>query len=42
MLLNEPLRELNNIFQDELIIFYLNSQRMSDSFYHITKSNELG
>ena len=34
--------ELNNIFQDELNIkFYFNSQRLSDSFYHITESSEL-
>ena len=30
--------ELNNIFQDEFMKFYLNSQRMSDSFNHITES----
>ena len=28
-------------FQTSLIKFYLNSQRMSDSFYHITESGEL-
>ena len=34
--------ELNNIFfRTSLIKFYLKSQRMSDSFYHITKFSEL-
>ena len=27
-------------FRTSLIKFYLNSQRMSDSFYHITESSE--
>ena len=33
--------ELNNVFQDEFDKLYLNSQRMSDSFYNITESSEL-
>ena len=33
--------ELNNIFQDEFNKILSNSQNMSDSFYHITKSSEL-
>ena len=33
--------ELNNVFQDEFNKFYRNSQRTSDSFYHITESGEL-
>ena len=37
MLLSEPFDELNYFFKMSLIKFYLNSQRMSDSFYHITE-----
>ena len=32
---------LNNVFKDEFNKFYHNNQRMADSFYHITESNEL-
>ena len=35
MLLSEPLASLITFFRTRLIKFYLNSQRMSDSFYHI-------
>ena len=38
MLLSEPV-EFNDIFQKSLMKFYLNSQRMSDSLYHITESS---
>ena len=31
--------KLNIIFQDKFNQFYLNSQRMSDSFYHISELN---
>ena len=43
MLLSEPLVSLIIItfFMTSLIKFYLNSQRMPDSFYHITESNKL-
>ena len=41
MLLSEPLASLITFFKTSLITFYLNSQRMSDSFYHITESSEL-
>ena len=41
MLLKKPLASSIKFFQDELIKFYHNSQRMSDSFYHITESSEL-
>ena len=41
MLLSEPLASLITIFKMSLIKFYLNSQRMSDSFYRITESSEL-
>ena len=40
MLLSEPLASLITFFKTSLIKCYLNSQRMSDSFYHITKSNK--
>ena len=33
--------ELNNIFQDEFNKILSDSQRMSDSFYHITELSEL-
>ena len=33
--------KLNNIFMTSLIKLYHNSQRMSDSFYHITESSEM-
>ena len=33
--------KLSNIFQDEFKNSYHNSQRMSDSFCHITESSEL-
>ena len=38
MLLSEPLASLITFFRPSSIKFYLNSQRMSDSFYHITES----
>ena len=41
MLLSEPLASLITFFKTSLIKFDLNSQRMSDSFYHITESSEL-
>ena len=41
MLLSEPFDELYYFFKMSLIKFYLNSQRMSDSFYHITELSEL-
>ena len=41
MLLSEPLASLITFFRTSLIKFYLNSQRMSDSFYHITELSEL-
>ena len=40
MLLSEPLASLIMFFRTSVIQFYHNSQRMSDSFYHITESNE--
>ena len=40
MLLSEPLASLITFFKTSLIYFYPNSQRMSDSFYHITESIE--
>ena len=33
--------KLNNIFRTNLIKFYHNCQRMSDSIYHITESSVL-
>ena len=39
--IGRALDDLNNIFQDEFNTTYLKSQRMSDSFYHITESSEL-
>ena len=39
MLLNEPLAILITFFRTSLMKFYHNSQRMSDSFYHITESS---
>ena len=41
MLLSEPLASLIALFKTSLIKFYLNNQRMSDSFYHITELSEL-
>ena len=41
MLLSEPLVSSIIFFRTSLIGFYLNNQRMSDSFYHITESSEL-
>ena len=35
MLLSEPLASLITFFRTSLIKFYINSQRMSGSFYHI-------
>ena len=35
MLLSEPLASLITFFRTSLIKFYYNSQRLSDSFYHI-------
>ena len=37
MLLREPLASLITVFRTSLIKFYLNCQRMLDSFYHITE-----
>ena len=41
MLLREPLASLITFYRTILIKFYLNSQRMPDSFYHITESGKL-
>ena len=41
MLLSEPLASLITFFRMSLIKKILNSQRMSDSFYHITDLSEL-
>ena len=41
MLLSEPLASLITIFRTSLIKFYLNSQRKSGSFYHITEMSKL-
>ena len=41
MLLSEPLASLITFFRTSLITFYHNSQRMSDSFFHITESSEI-
>ena len=41
MLLSEPLASLITFFRTSFIKFYLNSQRISDSFYHITELSEL-
>ena len=41
MLLSEPLASLITFFRTSLIKFYLYSQTMSDSFYHITELSEL-
>ena len=41
MLLSEPLASLIMFFRTSLIKFYLNSQRMSDSFDHIAELSEL-
>ena len=37
MLLSEPLVSLITFIKTSLIRFYINSQRMSDCFYHINK-----
>ena len=41
MLLSEPLASLITFFRTSLIKFYLNSEQMSDSFYHMTELSEL-
>ena len=41
MLLSEPLESLITFYRTSLTKFYLNSQRMSDSFYDITELSEL-
>ena len=41
MLLSEPLASSITCIRTSIIKFYQNSQRMSDSFYHITESSEL-
>ena len=41
ILICEPLASLITFFRTSLIKFYRHSQRMSDSFYHITESREL-
>ena len=41
MLLSEPLASLITFFRMSLIKFYLYSQQMSDSFYHINASSKL-
>ena len=41
MLLSEPLGSLIMFFKTSLIKFYLNSQQVSDSFYHIIELREL-
>ena len=41
ILLSEPLAGLVTFFRTSLIQFYLNTQRMSDSFYQITELNKL-
>ena len=41
MLLSEPLASFIKFSKKSLIKFYLNSQWMSDSFYHITESSKL-
>ena len=38
---SEPLASLITFLMMSLMKFYLNSQRMSDSLYHITESIEL-
>ena len=40
MLLSEPLATLITFFRTSLIKIYLNSQRMSDPFCHITESRQ--
>ena len=39
--LSETLARLITVIRTSLIKFYLNAQRMSDSFYHITEHSEL-
>ena len=41
MLLSGPLESLITFFRTSLIKFYHKSQRMSDSFYHITEPSEI-
>ena len=41
MLQSEPLVSLITFFRTSLMKFYLNSQRMSDSFYRVTEPSEL-
>ena len=41
MLLSKPLASLIMFSKTRLIKFYLNSQQMSDSLYHITELSEL-
>ena len=41
MVLGEPLASLITFFRKRLIKLHLNSQQMSDFFYHMTESCEL-
>ena len=41
MLLSEPIASLLTFFRTSMIKFYRNSQRMTDSLYHITEASEL-
>ena len=41
MLLSKPLASLITCFRTNIIKFYVNNQRISDSFYFITESREL-
>ena len=41
MLFSEPLASFITFFMTSFIKFHHNSQRMSDSFYHITECREL-
>ena len=41
MLLNEPLASLISYFRTSLIKSYHNSQRITDSFYHMTESKQM-
>ena len=41
MLLSEPLASLITFFRTGFKQFYHKTQRMSDSFYHITESSKL-
>ena len=40
MLLSEPLASSITFFRTSVVKFDLNSQRMSNSFYHMTESSE--